>query len=180
MDLGIVAKRYAKTLLKYAVERKSYAVVYQQMKQLSDDFFRNPELMRAMQDPLIGGEAKLRLLHAAVYTEEGLTDDTIDRFFQLVVENHRAELLPFIAQSYCGLYLCHEHKAVGRLTTSVPISDKVEQQFRKLIKIKTDKDIIFEKQVDPTIKGGFILEVDNYLLDASLKTQISHLQRKLG
>ena len=45
MDIGIVSVRYAKALLKYALEQKEENIVYNEMDTLSQVYLNTPELL---------------------------------------------------------------------------------------------------------------------------------------
>jgi F-type H+-transporting ATPase subunit delta len=51
--------------------------------------------------------------------------------------------------------------------------------MRKTVLSVTDGTVEFEKEVDPDLLGGFVLNVETYQLDASLKSQLQTIKNNL-
>ena len=65
------------------------------------------------------------------------------------------------------------------LTVARPVSENVVRKFQKFVESRTDNKVDMKVVVNPTIKGGFILQYDDNRLDASLNGQIQRIRRKL-
>ncbi len=178
MDIGIVSVRYAKALLKFAVENREEEQVYLEMETLASSFQSVPALQSALLNPVFAASQKVKLLETACAGSKTLSVSTL-RFLRLVIEKKRAELMMFIANSYVTLYRKSKQIIKGRLIVPVKIKEEVSQRLRHIIESKTNTQMEFEVCVDKEIEGGFILEYDTYRLDASLRTQLSVLHRTL-
>ena len=62
MDIGIVSVRYAKALLKYALEQKEENIVYNEMDTLSQVYLNTPELRQMIENPLLSNGNKMKIL----------------------------------------------------------------------------------------------------------------------
>ena len=51
--------------------------------------------------------------------------------------------------------------------------------MRKAVQSVTDGTIEFQKEVDPDLIGGFVLNVETYQLDASIKSQLRSVKDAL-
>jgi F-type H+-transporting ATPase subunit delta len=51
--------------------------------------------------------------------------------------------------------------------------------MRQTVQSVTQGKIEFEKEIDPDILGGFVLNVETYQLDASLKSQLQTIKNDL-
>ena len=67
-------------------------------------------------------------------------------------------------------------KAV-HLTTSVPAHD-LEKKLSRLLEKKFGCKVLLESVVDPSLVGGFVIRVDDYMLDASIRSQIESVRRQ--
>ena len=47
-----------------------------------------------------------------------------------------------------------------------------------MVKQKTGDDVIIEVDVDPSIIGGFVFDIDDYLMDASIKRQLDIIREQ--
>ena len=50
--------------------------------------------------------------------------------------------------------------------------------MRALVRSTTGDDVVFEVTVDPSLVGGFVLDLDDYLLDASVKRQLDLIREQ--
>src|SRR5690554_5121601 len=102
MSRGVIAKRYAKAFLDFAKDAKTEDVVYQEMKNLLQNFFTYEELRIHLRNPVISSAQKLKLLFAA--SSENDLSETTQRFFNFILEKNKGEFIQFIASSYLSLY----------------------------------------------------------------------------
>lgn len=177
MDLGNIAKRYAKALYLYAAECKAEEKVYEQALTLCHTMTQVPELMRALINPVVEQSTKLDLLNQAT---GGQMEDAFMHFLRLVFRQHRESHLLFILHSYVGVYRKHKHIYVGKLITAVPMDSRMEELLRNMVSNATqDASVEFDTKVDETIQGGFILQLDDQRMDASVKGQLRYLREEL-
>ena len=51
-------------------------------------------------------------------------------------------------------------------------------QLKALVKEKTGDDVLIETEVDPSLIGGFVFDIDDYLMDASVKRQLDLIREQ--
>jgi F-type H+-transporting ATPase subunit delta len=66
----------------------------------------------------------------------------------------------------------------AHLVTATEPSERLLQRLKALVKQKTGDDVIIEVEVDPSIIGGFVFDIDEYLLDASIKHQLDQIRQQ--
>ncbi|MBR1387140.1 MAG: F0F1 ATP synthase subunit delta [Alloprevotella sp.] len=179
MDIGVIASRYAKTLLKFATENKEEDAVYEEMHSLSQAFLAQPVLQPTLNNPVVTDQQKIDVLQAAIGGEHACSLST-SKFFELVVGNRRTEQMVFIANAYMSAYLKAKNIVRGKLTLAAPVSESTQERLKKVVEEKVRTNLLFETAIDPDLKGGFILQYDTYRYDASLKAQLARLQRELS
>ena len=101
MSNGLIPRRYAKALYKFAEEKGNTAAMYTTMLTLTDSFKSNPELQKVLANPFVSNTDKETLLTSAAGTEAPA--DYAD-FVRLLIENRREEFTWLIALDYCDLY----------------------------------------------------------------------------
>ncbi len=175
MNEGMISKRYAKALLQYAVDQKAEDTVFEEMKKLASVFAVEPKMRMAMDNPTLNADDKLALIGAAV---GGKMSDTLSRFVELVLKNRREVFMRNIALSYIDLYCESKDMNMGRLVTATPVDSTVTEKMKSLLQKVKPGTLDFETVVDPSIEGGFILYVDTYRLDASVKTQLKRIKQQ--
>ena len=177
MEIGTIAKRYAKALYLYATECKAEERVYEQATTLCHAMAQVPDLMRALINPVVAQSAKVELLCQAT---GGQMHEAFMHFIRLVFNQHREGHLPFILHSFVALYRKQKHIYVAKVTTAIPMDSSVEELLRrKIADITQGGTIEFDIQVDSDIQGGFILQLDDQRMDASVKGQLRQIQAEL-
>lgn len=177
MDVGVLAVRYAKALLDYALGEGVAEEVYSRMNVLGDCFAANPALSSTLEDPLLSRQEKLDLLSVA--SGDGKVKEVLENFFSLVIERRRENYLRSAALSYIDLYRKEKGIAVVRITTAVPLEKEMEEKILAKVSGMLGKRIELLKSVDPAIEGGFIFDIDDYRMDASVAAQLRRIRRSL-
>ena len=71
MDEGLIARRYAKAVFRYAQELNAADAVYEKMKLFEKNYIAHPDLQKALLNPLLSPEDKEMLLSTAIGIEPG-------------------------------------------------------------------------------------------------------------
>lgn len=176
MNIGVISIRYARAFLAYATEVKKADAVYQEMKQLTDNYVRFPDLRKAVENPVLAFDKKIELLLEASRCKVS-SGDVSERFFRLVLDEKREKFLQFMVWSYIDLYRETHNILKGRLVTAVP-SPELEKRMAALIAGKTKSNVEFDPYVDPEIIGGYVLDMAGYRIDASVSTQLKRVKNQ--
>ena len=177
MDIGIISVRYARALLKSALDAKLDEQVYQEMQLLAKSFVEVPELRHTIDNPMLAKEKKEILLLTAIGGDSA--SPLAKAFVALVLKEDRENMIQFMANSYVTLYRQQKNIIRGKLTTAVAVTPAAEQKMRQMVESKTKGTVEFETEVNPDIIGGFILEYDTYRMDASVKSQLNSILTQL-
>ena len=177
MDIGIISVRYARALLKSALDTKLVQQVYQEMQLLAKSYVEVPELRHTIDNPMLAKEKKEMLLLTAIGGDGASA--LSKSFVALVLKEDRENMIQFMANSYVTLYRQQKNIIRGKLTTAVAVAPDTEQKMRQMVESKTQGTVEFETEVNPDIIGGFILEYDTYRMDASVKSQLNSILTQL-
>ena len=177
MDIGIISVRYARALLKSALDANIDVQVYQEMQLLAKCYIEVPELRHTIDNPMLDKEKKQTLLLTAVGGDGA--SQLSKAFVALVLKEDRENMIQFMANSYVTLYRQQKNIIRGKLTTAVAVAPATEQKMRQMVESKTQGTVEFETEVNPDIIGGFILEYDTYRMDASVKSQLNNILNSL-
>lgn len=170
--------RYAKALMQYAKENGAEEAVYRHMQVLSDTLERSQELRRALENPVLSLRERHKLVTIAAAGEEGEVVPEMSRFIDLVLHNRRESFLRYICLSFIRLYKQEHHIGVGRLTTAVPVSAEVAERIRQAAARITHSKMELVTEVNPAIEGGFVFDINDYRLDASVATQLKRVKQQ--
>ena len=159
MEVGILSMRYAKAMIEYAQEKGVEDKLYQEFLTLSYCFCAQPGLREALDNPVISTKEKLALVCTAA---DGNGKSTIQ----------------FISLMYLDLYRKLKHIGVGKLITAVPVDKETEDRIRSAAAHILHAQMELETVVDPSIEGGFIFDINDYRLDASIATQLKRVKQQ--
>jgi len=177
MDIGIISVRYARALLKCALDARQDQQVYQDMQLLAKSYVEVPELRHTIDNPMLAKEKKEALLLTAVGGDQASA--LSKSFVALVLKEDRENMIQFMANSYVTLYRQQKNIIRGKLTTAVAVAPATEQKMRQMVESKTKGTVEFETEVNPDIIGGFILEYDTYRMDGSVKSKLNNILNTL-
>ena len=102
----------------------------------------------------------------------------IDSLIALLKKNGRIPYLKYILFNYCG----QDRKWAGIVQASVEVaapSDKLESQLRELLQRECKDDVVFTQKVNPDLIGGFVLEVNDKVIDTSVKSKLATIRIEL-
>ncbi len=179
MNTGTIASRYAKALLEFSLEMGQEKSVYADMNALMSCLGCVHDLRDRLADPTLGEESKLRLLETAVTGSMDRPCSATDRFLQLVIQSGRADMLLFMASSFCDQYRRYSGIVPVKLVTAVQDYKTHEERLRGLVKMVSDDTPEWSYSVNPSIGGGFVLSVGGSRLDASVSSQLRRIRNEL-
>jgi F-type H+-transporting ATPase subunit delta len=175
MNAGIISNRYAKAIYQYATERKDENRLREELKILSHQFVAVPELKTILDDPTVSPASKIDVLTTASGKD---ISDTCKQVIRLIVKNGRTHYAQFIALMYDEVYRKAKNRVNLKLVTTEQASDDVKNKLVDLAKYNKEQ-VDFTTTTDVNIIGGFILEIEDLRLDASVRNQLNQLKLEL-
>ena len=176
MSVGIVAARYAKSLIELAKEQNVLEAVYEDMKLFKDTADKNRGLMLALKSPVVRHEKKLAILKALFQERVNSASYAI---FTIITRKNREAILDSIADEYIKAY--NENQGILKATviTTTPLTEELRNQFNDIVASATGKTIQLEEKIDSNLIGGYILRVNDRQIDASLRSRLNELKLQL-
>lgn len=172
MSIIRISTRYAKALLDQAVESKELDTVYNDLNSFKQHMEDNRDLENLVESPIVSAEIKLASL-TEIYSTK-LSALTMD-FIKLTIVKGREVHLNAIINQFIKEYNTFNGRVSGKLITAVAISDGLKDKIVASVKKQINKDVIVEPVVDASLIGGYIFELEDQLIDASVKYQLSKI-----
>jgi F-type H+-transporting ATPase subunit delta len=176
MNEGKISVRYAQALYALAVEKKLQQETYEAFERLTQAFFEVPALARTLANPMHTRAQKLELLLTASASKP---NSLLAEFFSFVIDKGREDFMVFISMSYQKIYRTAERVVLGKITSALPLEEASIAKIRQLVDTQFSASIELTTAVEPDILGGFILEVDNFRMDSSIRTELQHIRAEL-
>ena len=177
MDNGLIPRRYAKALYKFADEHGSTQKVYEEMGHVVVAFAANPELQKTLANPFVSRDDKAKLLKAAA--GEAVENDYLG-FIRMLLDMKREDYMQLIALSYQDLYRDANRISRVRIATAAALPETEMRKLRKMIETSfPGRTLEYTETVDPSLIGGFVIDVDDARMDASISNEIEQLRLNL-
>jgi F-type H+-transporting ATPase subunit delta len=171
-----LASRYAKSILDLAVEQGKLEEVYADMQWISNVCKSNRDFVTLLKSPVIKPDTKQKVLDAVTKGNVGEITATYNR---LMVQKGREMFLPEIAASFISLYKEKKNIQIVKLSSAYPMSDDTKNQIINQLKSTGGfSNVELEEKVDPSLIGGFVLQVGDKLIDASVSYDLKNIAKQ--
>jgi F-type H+-transporting ATPase subunit delta len=172
-----LASRYAKSLLDLAVEQNSLDATLKDVQLLDSICQESRDFTNMLRSPIIKADKKHAIINAVV---NGRIGKITQAFVDLLVNKGRETYMPEIANAFIAQYKeMHNIKTV-KLTTAVTIDNSIKEAIRQKVAAGLpDSKIELHTNVDPELIGGFVLEMEDKLFDASVRRDLNDIRAQL-
>ncbi len=166
MSVIRIAKRYARSIVGLAIEKGLLEEVYADMNHIlaAIDVSRDLELM--LKSPIINADKKHNVLKAIF---DGKVSPITSTFIDILIRKTRESHLVDVAKEVIAQYNTHKHITPVKLKSAVELDKATIDGI--LNKLKTEaglETIELTTEVDESLLGGFVLQYQDKLYDASL------------
>jgi F-type H+-transporting ATPase subunit delta len=170
-----IANRYAKSLIDLAQETGKLERILEDVESFNG-VIENRDFYLMLKSPIIKSDKKGQIFDALF---KGKFDDLTMAFLGILLKKGRESFLPEIAKEFLTQYKFIKHISTVKLTTASELGkDAVEAIRQKLVKsVVTDDNVEIVTEVDEELIGGFVLEFDDKLYDASIKHKLDLLSK---
>ena len=177
MDNGRISVRYARALFQLAQEQGCEDAVYDGLTRFARNYLLAiGQFNEVLADPIVAQEEKVKLMEMAV--GEPL-HDTLKQFIAFVAEQKREDKMFFIAMKYMEMYREKHSILSTHVTTATELPEATYNKIKAFIKQTFDAEAEIDVRIDPSLIGGFILDIENTRMDASVAGQLNALKNKL-
>lgn len=170
-----LATRYAKSLLDLAVEQNKLAATLTDMQLLDAICNQSREFTNVLRSPVIQADKKHAIIDAVLTGR--LTTDLTKAFIALLINKGRESNLPEIATAFMEQYRVMNNIRTVKLTTAYPVSDVVRDAIKaKVARSINNSAIEMKTAVNPDLIGGFVLEMEDKMFDASIRRDLNDIR----
>lgn len=176
MNYSKIGTRYAKALLKVAVEKNCLEDVMKDVRLLDSVSRSATELNQIFASPVIKPSQKISLIDTvfAKYITPLMMD-----FIRMLIFHRRENRLDDIIRNFFTQYRQHHNIVSATLISSVEAGTDVIKKVTELLKTKYRKTIDLSLKEDPSIIGGFILRVEDMQYDCSIRNSLLKIKQEL-
>lgn len=171
-----LATRYAKALIDLAIEKGELEKVFADMQWLNAVCKSNRDFVNVLRSPIIKADVKKKIVEAVT---NGHISETTAAFNRLITTKGRESNLPEITHAFIEAYKEKKDIHTVKLTTVEPVSEAAKQAIIAQIK-KTSgyQNIELEEKINPDLIGGFVLQIGDKLVDASIAYDLKAIAKQ--
>ena len=177
MDNGKISVRYARALYQTAQEQGCEDAVYDGLTRFAHNYvLAIAQFNEVLADPIVAREEKAKLVEMAVGEP---MHDCLKQFIAFVADQQREDKMFLIALKYMEMYRAKHNILSTQVTTATELTEDSYNKIKAFIKQTFNADAEIDVHIDPSLIGGFILDIENTRMDASIAGQLNALKNKL-
>ena len=151
--------------------------------EVEDELFRfarilegNDALLETLSDPHLEPARRQQVVTDLL---DGKAQPTTVNLVGLVVGNGRARELPEIVDALVALRAASRQSAVAQVRSAVALTDEQTARLAESLGRATGKNVEVKVVVDPTVQGGIVAQIDDTVIDGSVRRRLEQLRAAL-
>ncbi|MCH8957098.1 ATP synthase F1 subunit delta [candidate division KSB1 bacterium] len=176
MKNTVLARRYAKALFELAVERKILDTIQNEVRSFSQSLDDNLQFRLFFFAQDVGKKQKREKI------EELMQDRVSNVFFNFVLvllKKNREFIFPEIVKEFQSIVDKYHRKMNALAITAQPLDEKSSSKLKSLLDKTFDADVRIRNDIDASILGGIVVNVEGHVFDGSLQSQLARLKDDL-
>lgn len=171
-----LAGRYAKSLIDLAIEKNELEKIYSDMLFLQSVCRNSRDFVSLMRSPVVAPDKKEAIFAAVT---QGKVSALTAAFNQLLIRKGREANFQEIVQAFIDQYKQKKGIHTIKLTTAQPVSEQLKQEIISKVQAQTPmKNIELKTAVKQDLIGGFVLEMGDTLVDASISYDLKAIRKQ--
>lgn len=168
-------EQYAKSLVEVVIEKNCVSLIQNEAEALMT-VFETSELNQTLQSLAITREQKKELVRLL----QESSSDYMNNFLEVILQNQREGLLYPIIKRVLEKFVEETQTHDVEITSAIPLTEAQKQQLFQVVQSKFGITVnqIVEK-IDESLLGGFVINVNNQIIDTSIRRQLQQLKMKL-
>ncbi|MFA5104363.1 MAG: ATP synthase F1 subunit delta [Candidatus Margulisiibacteriota bacterium] len=171
-----ITEKYAESLLKVAKDKDRLEDIKKNFAWLVGRLRDNDHLRMVFVSPLFSGDNKKTALDRIV---SGVFCGEFISFLHIIADKKREKYIFKIYEHFKKITDVYENKIRVEIKTVFPLDGDLEKKLKKKLEAKTGKKVIVENVIDKRIIGGAVLKMNDYILDRSVLSGLTALEKEL-
>ncbi|WP_129657996.1 F0F1 ATP synthase subunit delta [Rothia uropygialis] len=171
--LGVLAAAFA---AENRAGQDTLSTVIEDLLRFSKTVQADPKVQTALTDQRADNAAKKQLAAriSAARTEEGRL------LINQVVEHPRGVQPADLAEKFAETLVALSQRFIAKVTTSAPLDEQRLARLEKAISAVYERDMTLDVTVDPEVMGGLKVQVGDEVIDGTVSSRISNLDRSVS
>ena len=175
--MSVVVRRYTKALYELSDTQGVAEQVWEDLRQFGNIFVETTDLLEVAKNPLISKRQAASALE--IICQQADFHPLTTSFLKLLADKRRLRFVPEIINAFGR----HIDKRLGLIRGDVesakPLTRAHITQLEDVLSKKLQGRVQLRTALNNKLLGGMVLRVGSYLMDSSLDTQLSMIQKRL-
>jgi len=173
----LVSKRYALALFEAGLDLNKLDEFYKDLQLLKSVFEEEKKLLNILHHPKITRGEKRKIIDAIFKDKVALE---IVNFLYILIDKRREKYILGIIDHYKEEF--YENKSIVKVVaiTAIPMVEQSKSRLETVLANKLNKEIELTNEIDSTILGGVLLQVENKLMDGTIKGQLQAIGKAIN
>jgi F-type H+-transporting ATPase subunit delta len=159
-----------------AIEQNKLDAIYKDMLGLKSVFSQSRDFVMLMKSPIVKADAKYTVVQAIT---AGKIDGITEGFIKLIIQKGREFFLEEIVGAFIAQYKIYNKINDVKLTTAMALDEEIKNNIKSKISAQFQgMTIDLSTEVDEGLLGGFILEANNNVFDASIIRDLKDIKKQ--
>lgn len=173
----LISKTYGEALYELALQENKTDLFLEEVKEVLEAFHENPDFYKLLNHPQIPKEEKIKVVEEVF---KGRISEELTGFLTIIISKERNNELDAILDYF--IQRVKDEKGIGTavVTTAVALGEVRKAQVEeKLLATTGYKQMEIQYEVDESLIGGMVIRIKDRVVDSSIKTKLSQIQKQL-
>ena len=174
----LIAKRWAKALMELAIENEGISKedILDDLKEVSENINSSKELAEAINNPSISVEEK-QIVLCKLFQNKLMP--IVYNFIIALNLKRRINIIDVIAQEFEKELEEMKNIVRVKVTSAIEINEDKKNEIKNKISEKLHKNAVLEWYIDADIIAGLVFNIDETILDNSIKHKLENLSKNI-
>ncbi len=168
-----MSKEYATALFMLSREVGREKEYLKALNKVMAAFDEEPDYLEFLSSPAIPVKERLTAIESAFAT---LLPEHVLSFLQLLCEKGRIRGFKEAVEEYDRLLDAFENISVAKVKSAVALTDKEQERLVEKLEKMCGHTVTLVCEVDESLMGGIIVEVDGKVMDGSLRSRLHEVK----
>ncbi len=177
MSPRVIAGRYAQALFELSLRQGNTEQIAAEIDALLTLYRESRLLRNILESPIYTGLRKMSWLRPLLETR---LSPLLWGFLVLLIRRGREYLLNETCEAFIAIYDSYKKRIRAHLRSAQPLSETIKAGLAEKLRTALGAhEVLLTEKVEPSLIGGFILEVGTRVADLSVRGQLREIQKNL-
>lgn len=174
--LEILGQRYTKAIMKLATSAEMLDKFNSDLLSIEAVLEKSPDLKDFLEHPVISKEDKKDIIKT-IFSED--LDLHIVSLLKLLIDNNRAYAISTIISCFKESLDKKRNIITTQVTSAIEIDEDRQGKLVEKLERILEKKVKLQFEIDESIIAGLVVQVDDKIIDGSIRTKLDNMKRQL-